>query len=91
MPVEVRIPPVLRKHTGGQSAITVSGSTISELLTDLEGSHPGLRSQLVDERGQMHRFINMYRNGEDVRYLAKLDTAVSDGDVVAILPAVAGG
>lgn len=91
MAVEVRIPPVLRKHTGGQSTVAASGGTMAEVLTAVDRLHPGFKSQITDAGGQIHRFINLYRNGEDVRYLGQLDTAVSDGDVVAILPAVAGG
>lgn len=91
MAVEVRIPPVLRKHTGGASSVRIDGSNVSSLLDALEAKHPGFKTQITDGGGQLHRFINVYRNGEDIRYLSQLDTALSDGDVVAILPAVAGG
>ena len=91
MSVEVRIPPVLRKHTGGTSMVATTGTTVAEVLESLESMHPGLKAQITDASGQLHRFINLYRNGEDIRYLAQLDTSVKDGDVVAILPAVAGG
>ena len=92
MSIEVRIPPVLRKHVGGSSTVTLeSGQTVAQLLDNLEQVHPGFKSQISDPSGQLHRFINLYKNGEDVRFLQQLDTAVGDGDVVAILPAVAGG
>ena len=91
MAVEVRIPPVLRKHTGGSSSVKASGGTVAALIEDLEQQHPGFKSHITDQSGQLHRFINLYRNGEDIRYLSQLETKVDDGDVVAILPAVAGG
>ena len=91
MAVEVRIPPVLRKHTGGSSSVQASGGTVAALIEDLEQQHPGFKSHITDPAGQLHRFINLYRNGEDIRYLSQLETKVDDGDVVAILPAVAGG
>ena len=91
MAVEVRIPPVLRKLVGGSSTVASSGATVAEVIESLEAAHPGFKSQITDASGQLHRFINLYRNGEDIRYLSQLDTSVKDGDVVAILPAVAGG
>jgi molybdopterin synthase sulfur carrier subunit len=91
MAVEVRIPPVLRRHTGGSSTVATTGATVAEVIEALEAQHPGFKSQITDQSGALHRFINLYRNGEDIRYLSQLDTSVKDGDVVAILPAVAGG
>ena len=91
MSIEVRIPPVLRKNTGGSNSVKVEGGTIAEVLDAVESRHPGFKSEISDSSGQLHRFINLYRNGEDVRFLQQLDTSVGDGDVVAILPAVAGG
>jgi MoaD family protein len=91
MVIEVRIPPVLRKHTGGSSSVSASGGTVAAVLESLEHQHPGFKAQITDQNGQLHRFINLYRNGEDIRYLAQLETTLDDGDVVAILPAVAGG
>ncbi len=91
MSVEVRIPTVLRKHTDGEATIQATGTTISELIDDIASRYPEFRSKVVAADGQLHRFINVYANDEDVRYLDGLDTKVSDGDVVAILPAVAGG
>jgi molybdopterin converting factor small subunit len=89
--VEVRIPTVLRKHTAGEKAVRGAGSTIREVLGDLDARHAGLAEALVDADGSLQRFINMYLNDEDVRYLEQLDTAVNDGDIISILPAVAGG
>jgi molybdopterin synthase sulfur carrier subunit len=91
MSIEVRIPPVLRKHTGGSNSVKVEGGTVGQVLDAVDKVHPGFKSEITDPSGQLHRFINLYRNGEDVRFLQQLDTKVSDGDVVAILPAVAGG
>lgn len=91
MAVEVRIPPVLRKHTGGSSSVRTSGATVAEVIASLDADFPGFKAQITDDTGQLHKFINLYRNGEDIRYLSQLATSVGDGDVVAILPAVAGG
>jgi MoaD family protein len=91
MAVEVKIPPVLRKYTAGSPMVAASGDTIVELLRDLEANWPELQGQVINEHGETHRFINIYRNGEDIRYLERLNTTIEDGDVVAILPAVAGG
>jgi molybdopterin converting factor small subunit len=91
MNIEVRIPPVLRKHTGGSSSVKVVGGTVAQVLEAVEDAHPGFKSQITDGSGDLHRFINVYRNGEDIRFLQQLDTSVAVGDVVAILPAVAGG
>ena len=90
MPVEVRIPTILRQYTGGEKTVEGSGATLDELFSDLEERHPGLRDRLVDE-GQLRRFVNVYLNDEDVRFLGGLATGVGDGDDVTILPAVAGG
>jgi molybdopterin converting factor small subunit len=89
--VEVRLPTVLRPHAGGQSSVSASGSTIGEVLQDLVKTFPGIAGQVVTPEGTLHRFVNVYRNDDDVRYLEKLDTKVSDTDVISILPAVAGG
>ncbi len=90
MPVEVRIPTILRPYTGGSKSVDGSGSTLDELFADLDSRHPGLRERLVED-GQLRRFVNVYLNDEDVRFLGGLGTAVADGDDVTILPAVAGG
>lgn len=91
MPVEVRLPTVLREHAGGQSSITANGSTLSEVFEDVVRQFPRLAGQLVTEEGKLHRFVNVYRNDEDVRFLEHLETKVEDADVISILPAVAGG
>ena len=91
MPVEVRIPTVFRRYTGNESVVSVEGSTIGELLEQIEARYPGFKEQLMSEDGQLHRFVNVYVNDEDARYLDKLDTKVSEGDTVSLLPSVAGG
>jgi MoaD family protein len=91
MTVQVRIPTILRKHTGGEKQVEGSGATLGELFADLDARHPGLRGGVVDESGALRRFVNVYVNDEDVRFLGAVDAALSDGDVVTILPAVAGG
>jgi MoaD family protein len=91
MTVQVKIPTVLRKHTNGEALVEAAGSTIGELIQDLSGRFPEFKERVVSSDGQLHRFINVYANDEDVRYLEGLATKVSDGDVVSILPAVAGG
>jgi MoaD family protein len=91
MSVQVKIPTVLRKHTNGEAVLDASGATIRELIDDVGNRFPEFKDQVVAGDGNLHRFINVYANDEDVRYLNGLDTQVSDGDTVAILPAVAGG
>jgi MoaD family protein len=91
MSVEIKIPTMLREHTGGEARLTGDGETLRDLLTDLDARHPGLLKRIVTEEGSLHRFVNVYVNDEDVRYLGALETEVKDGDVVSILPAVAGG
>jgi len=90
MAIEVRIPTILRSYTGGAKSVEGSGSTLSDLLADLESRHDGLRERLVDDGG-LRRFVNVYLNDEDVRFLGGLDAPVKDGDTVTVLPAVAGG
>lgn len=91
MPVEVRLPTVLRQHAGGQASVKANGETLADVFVDLVRQFPGLGGQVVTEDGALHKFVNVYRNDDDVRYLDKLATTVSDGDVISILPAVAGG
>jgi molybdopterin converting factor small subunit len=90
MAIEVRIPTILRTYTDGAKQVEGTGSTLSELFTDLEQRHGGLQDRLIDGGG-LRRFVNVYLNDEDVRFLAGLDTPVKDGDTVTVLPAVAGG
>lgn len=89
--VEVRVPPLLRKFTVGANAVKSEGATVGELLDNLDTNFHGLKTELVSPDGSIRRFINIYRNGEDIRYLDRMNTALEDGDVVSILPAVAGG
>ena len=91
MPVEVRLPTVLRQHAAGQSSVKANGSTIGEVFEDLVRQFPLLAGQVITEDGSLHKFVNVYRNDDDVRFLDKLATPVEDADVVTILPAVAGG
>ncbi len=91
MAIEVRVPTILRPYTGGQKAVSGSGDTIADLLTDLDRQFPGFRDRLITKEGALHRFVNVYVNDEDVRFLGALDAKLSDGDSVTILPAVAGG
>ena len=91
MGVQVRLPTMLRKHVAGQSVIQAGGGTVGSLLTELGQHYPGLHTDLTGPDGELHQFINIYVNDEDIRYLDGLSTAVGAGDVVSILPAVAGG
>lgn len=91
MAVEVRIPTVFRKFTGDQAVVEVDGGTIADVIDQLDQRHPGVKAQLMTSEGQLHRFVNVYVNDEDARYLEKLDTKVTDGDTVSLLPSVAGG
>ncbi|MGW7755840.1 MoaD/ThiS family protein [Streptomyces violaceusniger] len=90
MAIEVRIPTILRTYTDGQKAVEGSGTTLAELFTDLETRHAGIQERLVDG-GELRRFVNVYLNDEDVRFLDGISTKLADGDSVTILPAVAGG
>ena len=91
MSISVRVPTVLRKHTGGEKTVTGEGETLADLVADLSSRNAGLGEALVGADGALHRFINVYVNDEDVRFTGALDTSVKDGDSVTILPAVAGG
>jgi molybdopterin synthase sulfur carrier subunit len=91
MSVEVRIPTVFRKFTDGKDVVELEPGTISELVDQLENHYPGMRRQLMTDDGTLHRFVNVYVNDEDARYLEQLDTRVDEGDTVSLLPSVAGG
>ena len=91
MPVTVRIPQPLRNLTGNLSTVSADGSNLEALVTNLEGAYPGMRERVMDESGQLRRFVNIYVNGDDVRFSDGLSTALKDGDEVSIVPAVAGG
>ena len=90
MAIEVRIPTILRTYTDGARAVEASGDTLRAVIVDLEANHPGIQERIVDDAG-LRRFVNVYLNDEDVRFLDGIDTQVADGDVVTVLPAVAGG
>ena len=90
MSVEVRIPTILRTYTDGEKSVAGEGANLSALIDDLESSHPGIKERLLDN-GDLRRFINVYVNDEDVRFIGGLDATLSDGDQVVVLPAVAGG
>jgi MoaD family protein len=90
MAIEVRIPTILRSYTGDQKAVSASGTTLSALIDDLDAHHPGIKERLIEDSA-LRRFVNVYVNDEDVRFTGALSTALSDGDSVTILPAVAGG
>lgn len=89
--VTVRVTAILQKLTGGQKTVEASGATIGDILDDLEARHPGIKHQMMGEDGKLHRFVNIYLNDEDIRYTGGVDTTVKDGDVLDILPALAGG
>jgi molybdopterin synthase sulfur carrier subunit len=91
VPVEVRLPTVLRQHAAGQSSVRANGATVGEVFDDLLRQFPLLAGQVVTEDGSLHKFVNVYRNDDDVRFLDSLATPVSEADVITILPAVAGG
>ena len=91
MTVRIIIPTVLRRSTGGQSEIRLSGSNLGECIDRMEAKFPGIKDRLCDEAGEIRRFVNIYVNGEDVRFIAGKDTAVKPGDEISIVPAVAGG
>jgi sulfur-carrier protein len=87
----VKVPPILRQQTGGESEISADGATVGEVLRALATAHPGTEDQLFSEDGDLNRYVNVYLNDEDVRVLDGLDTSVSGADTVVILPAMAGG
>ena len=91
MSVRIRIPTPLRRFTGGAEEVGVNGNTIAAAIDELEKKHPGVRERLCDEQGRVRRFVNIYVNGDDIRFLDSLDTVVKDGDELAIVPAIAGG
>jgi sulfur-carrier protein len=91
MAVTVKLPTILRKHAGGEAKIDAEGATLRELLDNLESSYQGITKNVLADDGGLHRFINVYVNDEDVRYLGSLETELNEGDTVSLLPAVAGG
>ncbi|HWD51305.1 MAG TPA: ubiquitin-like small modifier protein 1 [Acidimicrobiales bacterium] len=91
MSVTVHLPTVLRAHAGGAKDVIADGATVGEVLTSLAAEYPGLSGQVINGDGTLHKFVNVYVNDDDIRYLSSLDTPITDSDEVSILPAVAGG
>lgn len=91
MSATVRIPTTLRPMAGGQSEVSVEGSTVGDVIKSLDTSHPGFADRLLDEEGNLRKFVNIFVADDDVRFLDGLDTEVPDGETIAIIPAVAGG
>ncbi|MFA6110606.1 MAG: ubiquitin-like small modifier protein 1 [Candidatus Latescibacterota bacterium] len=91
MPVYVHLPTPLRRLTQGQARVEVTAATVSELLAALEAAHPGMAEKLLDENGAVRRYVNLYVNDEDIRFLQGMATPLVDGDAIAIVPAIAGG
>ena len=89
--IKVRIPTPLRPMTGGKNEVEVAGNTIAEIIDNLGSAHPGIKERLYDEQGEVRRFINIYDNEEDIRFLTGKETPLKDGDEVSIIPAIAGG
>jgi molybdopterin synthase sulfur carrier subunit len=88
---QVRVPTPLRKYTSGAEAVEAEGASVGALLGDLDKRYPGIKDRICDESGQVRRFVNVFVNGEDIRFLQNLDTAVKAGDEISIVPAIAGG
>ena len=91
MPITVQVPTPLRKLTGNQAEVSVEAATVQELVDGLEAAHAGIRDKLVDEAGEIRRYVNVYVNDEDIRFLDGAETLLKDGDSVSIVPAIAGG
>lgn len=91
MPVSVRLPTVLRPHAAGQSVVQAAAGSVGDIVNELVGQFPGMKGNLLTDAGELQRFVNIYVNDEDIRYLDKAGTKVADGDELTILPAVAGG
>ncbi len=91
MSVSVRIPTILRTYTAGQSEVNAAGATLADVLDDLDASYSGIKGRVLDEQGELRRFVNVYVGNEDVRFLDNLATPTPDGSQVSVIPAVAGG
>jgi sulfur-carrier protein len=89
--VEVRIPTVFRKFTGQETSVEVEAGSVASVIEQLDARFPGFGEQVLGDDGQLHRFVNVYLNDEDIRYMDKLDTQASEGDTISLLPSVAGG
>ena len=91
MPIKVRIPTPLRRLTKNEPEVEAQGSSIQSIIEDLESNYPGLKERICDEKGNVRRFVNLYLNDEDIRFLDGIATAVKDGDEISVIPAIAGG
>jgi molybdopterin synthase sulfur carrier subunit len=91
MSVRVRVPTPLRKFTEGSDEVDANGDTVMAMLEDLEQNHPGIKERIMDDTGKVRRFVNVYVNGDDIRFLKNVDTTLKDGDNISIVPAIAGG
>ena len=91
MSVRVRVPTPLRKYTQGADEVNAQGSNVKSLVEDLEKNYPGIKERICDETGKVRRFVNVYVNGDDIRFLQNLDTTLKEGDNISIVPAIAGG
>lgn len=91
MSVRVRIPTPLRRFTGGAEEVNIAGTTVAAIIENLEEKCPGIKERLCDEQGKVRRFVNLYLNGDDIRFLSGVETPVKDGDEISIVPAIAGG
>lgn len=91
MTVRVRVPTPLRPLTNGQADVTIDGESVSQIIANLETTYPGMANRILDEGGEVRRFVNLFVNGEDIRFLSGTDTALKSGDEVSIVPAMAGG
>lgn len=91
MTASVRIPTILRTYTGGASEVSANGATLLEVLDDLEANYPGIKQRILDDNGELRRFVNVYVGNDDVRFLDNLGTAIADGAQISVIPAVAGG
>ena len=91
MSAKVRVPTPLRRFTAGSEEVAAAGDSIRSVIEDLERNHPGMRERLLDEKGELRRFVNIYLNGDDIRFLDQLNSRVKDGDDISIVPAIAGG
>ncbi len=91
MEVRVRVPTPLRRFTGGKDEIGAEGASVRAVIENLEQRHPGLKERLLDDKGELRRFVNIYLNGDDIRFLDQLSSKVKDGDDISIVPAIAGG
>ena len=91
MSISVRVPTILRTYTGGESEVSASGATLAEVLDDLDASYAGIKGRILDDNGNLRRFVNVYVGNDDVRFLDNLDTPTPAGTQISVIPAVAGG